>query len=116
MIPELGQFALVLALCIALVQAVFPVWGTLNRTPAWIAMARPLAWGQFLFLVLAVACLVQAFLTDDFSVAYVAHNSNTRMPDIYKVSAVWGAHEGSLAAKCTSTRHGQTRNYTDRRH
>ncbi len=96
MIPELGQFALVLALCIALVQAVFPVWGTLNRTPAWVAMARPLAWGQLLFLALAVACLVQTFLTNDFSVAYVAHNSNTRMPDIYKVSAVWGAHEGSL--------------------
>ena len=96
MIPELGQFALVLALCIALIQAIFPLWGSLNRTPGWIAMARPLAWGQFLFLALAVACLVQAFLIDDFSVAYVAHNSNTRMPDIYKVSAVWGAHEGSL--------------------
>jgi cytochrome c-type biogenesis protein CcmF len=96
MIPELGQFALVLALCIALVQAVFPLWGSLNRTAGWMAMARPLAWGHFLFLLLAFACLAQAFLTDDFSVAYVAHNSNTRLPDIYKVSAVWGAHEGSL--------------------
>ncbi len=96
MIPELGQVTLALALSIALVQAVFPLWGSLNRTPGWIAMARPLAWGQFVFLAVAFACLVQAFLTDDFSVAYVAHNSNTQMPDLYKVSAVWGAHEGSL--------------------
>ncbi len=96
MIPELGQVALALAFSITLTQAIFPLWGSLNRTHGWIAMARPLAFGQFLFLSVAFACLVQAFLTDDFSVAYVAHNSNTQMPDLYKVSAVWGAHEGSL--------------------
>ena len=68
MIPEIGQFALALALGIALVQAVFPLWGTLNTTRGWVAMARPLAWGQFLFLAVAFAALAQAFLTDDFSV------------------------------------------------
>ncbi len=96
MIPEIGHFALVLALCLALVLAIFPLAGTLSRTPAWVAMARPLAWGQFSFLTLAFLCLAQAFLTDDFSVAYVAQNSNTQMPTLYKISAVWGAHEGSL--------------------
>ncbi len=59
-------------------------------------MARPLAWGQFTFWRIAFALLLQAFLTDDFSVVYVATNSNTLMPTLFKVSAVWGAHEGSL--------------------
>ena len=68
MIPELGHFALILALCLALVQAVVPLVGSLNRTPAWVALARPVAWGQFLFLVLAFAALTYAFLVDDFSV------------------------------------------------
>ena len=96
MIPELGHFALILALCLAVVQAIFPLVGSLNRTPSWVAMARPLAYGQFVFLAFAFAALVHAFLTDDFSVMYVAQNGNTDLPTIYKVSAVWGAHEGSL--------------------
>ena len=96
MIPEIGHFALVLALCLAVVLAIFPLAGSLTRTPSWVAMARPLAWGQITFLTIAFLCLVQAFLTDDFSVAYVAQNSNTQMPTVYKISALWGAHEGSL--------------------
>ena len=88
MIPELGHFALILALGLAITQATFPLWGSFNGRRAWMEMARPLAWGQFTFLVLAFACLVQAFLTDDFSVVYVATNSNSLLPDIYKVSAV----------------------------
>jgi len=96
MIPELGHFALILALCLAIVQSVFPLVGSLNRTPSWVAMARPLAYGQFVFLAIAFAALVYAFLSDDFSVLYVAQNGNTELPTIYKVSAVWGAHEGSL--------------------
>jgi len=96
MIPELGHFALILALCLALVQATFPLIGSLNRTPSWVALARPLAWGQFTFLALAFAALIQAFLNDDFSVLYVAQNGNTMLPLMYKISAVWGAHEGSL--------------------
>ena len=96
MIPELGHFALILALCLALVQATFPLIGSLNRTPSWVALARPLAWGQFAFLALSFAALVQAFLGNDFSVLYVAQHGNTQLPLMYKISAVWGAHEGSL--------------------
>ncbi len=96
MIPELGHFALILALCLALVQAIFPLWGSFAGRRPWMELARPLAYGQLTFLALAFASLLQAFLTDDFSVVYVATNSNSLMPDIYKVSAVWGAHEGSL--------------------
>ncbi|HSQ07090.1 MAG TPA: heme lyase CcmF/NrfE family subunit, partial [Chromatiaceae bacterium] len=96
MIPEIGHFALILALALAVVQAVFPLAGSYTGSRAWMEMARPLAWGQFTFALIAFAALTQAFLTDDFSVAYVAQNSNSLMPQIYKVSAVWGAHEGSL--------------------
>ncbi len=96
MIPELGQYALILALCMAIVQAVVPLAGTVTRTPTWMAMARPVAWGQFVFLALAFAALTNAFLVDDFSVRYVAMHGNTQLPTIYKISAVWGAHEGSL--------------------
>jgi cytochrome c-type biogenesis protein CcmF len=96
MIPELGHFALILALCLALVQASFPLIGSLNGTRSWMAMARPLAYGQLAFIGIAFLCLVEAFLTSDFSVRYVATNSNSLLPDIYKISAVWGAHEGSL--------------------
>lgn len=96
MTPELGQFALILALCLATVQALFPLLGTFTRTPSWVALARTTAWGQFTFLSIAFACLVYAFVANDFSVAYVAQNGNTQLPTVYKVSAVWGAHEGSL--------------------
>ena len=96
MIPELGHFALILALCLVIVQATVPLIGSLNRTPSWVALARPMAYGQFVFLGIAFAALVYAFMTDDFSVMYVAQHGNTELPNIYKVSAVWGAHEGSL--------------------
>jgi len=96
MIPELGQFALILALCLAIIQAIFPLVGSLNRTPDWVALARPVAWGQFVFLVLSFGVLTHAFLVNDFSVLYVAQHGNTELPIIYKISAVWGAHEGSL--------------------
>jgi cytochrome c-type biogenesis protein CcmF len=95
-IPELGQFALILALCLAMVLAFFPLAGSLTNTPRWIALARPAALGQCFFTALAFACLVNAFLVDDFSVSYVAQHGNTLLPVMYKVSAVWGAHEGSL--------------------
>jgi len=95
-IPEIGHFALILALSLALVQTGFPLLGSLNNTPAWVALARPATWGQFLFLSIAIACLGWSFLADDFSVRYVASHGNTQLPDVYKISAVWGAHEGSL--------------------
>ena len=95
MIPELGTFALILALIVALVQSSLPMIGAANGNAAWIALARPAAQGQFTFVALAFACLTYAFVTSDFSVLYVASNSNTLLPTIYKVTAVWGGHEGS---------------------
>ena len=62
----------------------------------YLRLLSPLAWGQFVFLLLAFAVLTRAFLVDDFSVLYVAQHGNTQLPDVYKISAVWGAHEGSL--------------------
>ncbi len=96
MIPELGHLALILALILATAQAAMPLAGSLTGNRPWMIMARPLAYGQFVFVAIAFAALVEAFLTSDFSVLYVAQNSNTLLPDIYKFSAVWGGHEGSL--------------------
>jgi cytochrome c-type biogenesis protein CcmF len=96
MIAEIGHFALILALGMALVQAGFPLLGAAWRIPGWMAVARPAARAQFLFLVVSFACLVNVFINNDFSVAYVAQNSNTLLPVYYRISAVWGAHEGSL--------------------
>jgi len=95
-IPELGQFALVLALGLALVQAIFPLAGAELKRDDWMALARPAAAGQFVFVAIAFAVLTNAFLADDFSVLYVSRNSNTALPFFYKIAAVWGAHEGSL--------------------
>ncbi|MTI13787.1 heme lyase CcmF/NrfE family subunit [Sansalvadorimonas verongulae] len=96
MMPELGQLALILALCLATLLGTLPLIGTLTGQRSWQALARPLAAGQFVFMMLAFLVLVQAFVGDDFSVAYVANNSNSQLPVVYKVSAVWGGHEGSL--------------------
>jgi cytochrome c-type biogenesis protein CcmF len=96
MIPELGHFALILALCLAITQAVVPLAGSYANVRSWMAMSRSLAWGQLVFLGIAMAVLINAFLHNDFSVIYVAQHGNTKLPDVYKISAVWGAHEGSL--------------------
>ncbi len=96
MVPELGHFALILALVFAVLQATMPLIGSLQSNQTLIALARPLAWGQFTFISISFLALLFAFLADDFSVVYVATNSNTLMPTLYKISAVWGAHEGSL--------------------
>lgn len=96
MIPELGHVALILALCLALVLAVFPLLGAWRGNVVWMSLARPAAWGQFAMLLFSFGCLTYAFMVDDFSVAYVASNSNSALPWYYKFSAVWGAHEGSL--------------------
>ncbi|MEO5624245.1 MAG: heme lyase CcmF/NrfE family subunit [Dokdonella sp.] len=96
MIPELGQFALILALLLALAQCVLPILGAQIGNRALIAVARPAVAGQAVFVVLAFAILTYAFVTQDFSVAYVAQNSNSLLPWYYRFSAVWGAHEGSL--------------------
>ncbi len=96
MIPELGQITLALALALAVVQGVFPLVGAQRGIASWIALARPVARLQALVIAVAFALLVYSFLTHDFSVLYVAENSNTHLPTPYLVSAVWGAHEGSL--------------------
>ncbi|BCG02533.1 cytochrome c-type biogenesis protein CcmF (plasmid) [Paraburkholderia sp. PGU19] len=96
MIPELGLLALILALCLALVQASVPLAGAWRGDQRWMALAKPAARGQLMFLMFSFACLAHAFLTDDFSVAYVAQNSNSALPWYYKLSGIWGAHEGSL--------------------
>jgi len=95
-IPEIGQFALIVALCIAVTQAVVPLAGASFGIHRWIALSVPAALAQLLFVALAYGCLTWAFLSHDFSVAYVAQNSNTNLPLIYLVSGVWGGHEGSL--------------------
>lgn len=96
MIPELGHVALILALCLAIVQATVPLIGAWLGDRQWMGLAQPAAWGQFAMLAFSFACLTWAFMADDFSVAYVANNSNSALPWYYKFSAVWGAHEGSL--------------------
>ena len=94
MIPELGQFALILALCMAIMLAFFSITGAARNDTYWMSLAVPIARTQFLCIVTAFAVLVYAFITNDFSVVYVANNSNTLLPVQYRISAVWGAHEG----------------------
>ncbi|MDR1708434.1 MAG: c-type cytochrome biogenesis protein CcmF, partial [Candidatus Accumulibacter sp.] len=96
MIPELGHFALVSALCVALVQGILPLLGARHGRGGWAALARPAAGALNLLLLTAFFCLTAAFVLNDFSVLYVARHSNTRLPLLYRVSAVWGGHEGSL--------------------
>ncbi len=96
MIPEIGLFALILALLVALVQGTLPIMGAARGAGAWIAIARPAAWAQLLFVATAYGCLTWAFVSHDFSIEYVAHNSNSGLPMVYLISGVWGAHEGSL--------------------
>ncbi|MBL8448071.1 MAG: cytochrome c biogenesis protein CcsA, partial [Zoogloeaceae bacterium] len=96
MIPELGHFALILALLLALVQAVFPLVGAQRGVARLVAVARPAAQGQFVFVALAIAALGWSFVQDDFSVLYVASNSNSALPLQYKITGIWGSHEGSM--------------------
>jgi len=96
MMPELGQVFLILALLLAAVQAVVPLIGAQLNDSALMRVARPAAYGQFVFVVSAYAVLTWGFITQDFSIAYVAQNSNLQLPEGYRISAVWGAHEGSL--------------------
>ena len=96
MLPELGQFALILALLVALVQAVLPALGAQRGRVAWMAIARPAAIAQLAAVFVAFAALTAAFVQQDFSVRYVAENSNSLLPLVYRYTAVWGSHEGSL--------------------
>ena len=96
MIPELGQFALILALTLALAQCVLPIAGAARGNATWMAVARPAAQGQFVFVAIAFGCLAWSFASNDFSVLNVATNSNSHLPLHYRLAATWGSHEGSL--------------------
>ena len=96
MLPELGQFALLLAFVVAIVQATLPMVGAQRGIGAWMDVARPAAYAQLACVALAFLALTVAFVTQDFSVKYVAENSNSLLPLAYRYSAVWGSHEGSL--------------------
>ena len=96
MIPEIGQFALILALSLAICQGVLPLIGAHRNDVAMMRVGKTAALGQLVFVAVAFGCLTWSFLSSDFSVLYVANHSQLSLPTIYKVSAVWGAHEGSL--------------------
>ena len=96
MIPEIGQFALIIALLLALTQATFPLLGASRGNHGWIALAAPAGQAQFIFVAIAFCCLGYSFITNDFSVLNVATNSNSQLPLHYRLAATWGSHEGSL--------------------
>ena len=94
--PELGRFALALACCLALAQAVLPMIGAGRRDIRLMATAPALALGQLAALAISFACLANAAITDDFSVQNVAENSALAKPLLYKITGIWGNHEGSI--------------------
>jgi len=96
MIPELGHFSLILALFVALALGVLSVAGGQQGRGDWMALARPGAQALWLLTAFSFGCLIYAFYTNDFSVAYVAEHSNSKLPGIYRIAGVWGGHEGSL--------------------
>lgn len=96
MIGEVGHFSLVLALLMAMLLAVYPMWGAQKNHPQMMALAKPLAIGMFLFTLIAYACLTWGFISNDFTLNYVAQNSNSLLPIYYRITAVWGGHEGSF--------------------
>ena len=96
MIPEFGHYALVLALALGLMQSVAPVIGALRRDAALMELANSTALMQFAFVAFSFAMLTTCYVTSDFSVATVFENSNSQMPFVYKISSVWGNHEGSM--------------------
>lgn len=96
MIPEYGQLALIFSFFLAVALSVVPLVGTFTRRPIWMSMGNSLAAGLFIFVLIAYLCLTWSFYVDDFSVKYIANNSNSLLPTIYKICAVWGGHEGSL--------------------
>jgi cytochrome c-type biogenesis protein CcmF len=96
MIPEVGQFALIMALLLALTQATVPMIGAARGLRSWMAVAAPAGQAQFVFIAIAFCCLGYSFITNDFTVLNVATNSNSQLPLHYRLAATWGSHEGSL--------------------
>ncbi|MDD0824524.1 heme lyase CcmF/NrfE family subunit [Mannheimia sp. AT1] len=96
MIAELGNYALALSLAISILLAILPIWGAEKQNHTLMALARPMTWAMFLSLTVSFGTLFYLFAVNDFTVQYVVNNSNTKLPIHYRLSAVWGAHEGSL--------------------
>src|SRR5262249_350031 len=96
MVPEIGQFALIVALLLAVTQATLPLIAPSGGNRIWIALAGPAGQAQFIFVVIAFCCLGYSFITNDFSVLNVATNSNSQLPLHYRLAVTWGSHEGSL--------------------
>ena len=96
MIPEIGQFALIIALLLAITQSSIPMIGAARGNRSWVAVAVPAGQAQFIFVAIAFSCLAYSFITSDFSVLNVATNSNSHLPLHYRLAATWGSHEGSL--------------------
>jgi cytochrome c-type biogenesis protein CcmF len=96
MIPELGHYALMLALGLALIQGIMPIIGTRSNDPVLMSMAAPTAQAQFVFVAIAFAALATSYVTSDFSVLNVYENSHSQMPLVYRLTSVWGNHEGSM--------------------
>ena len=96
MVPEIGHFALIVAFCLAVIQTIVPIAGAQLNISRFVALAKPVAHGQFVFVAIAFGALVAIFVNKDYSVLYAAMHSNSQLPLLYRVSAVWGGHEGSL--------------------
>ncbi len=96
MIPEIGQFSLILAFCFAIIQGILPLIGVWKNQPKLANTVVPAARAQFVFIIIAFLCLDYSFYVNDFSVLYVASNSNSQLPLIYRLAALWGGHEGSM--------------------
>ncbi len=96
MIALFGNLSLILALIFSFIQSVLPLCGYWRQNPYLLAFARPSVWGQCIFVLIAYLLLTVAFVTNDFSIAYVAENSHPLLPLMYRLTAVWGAHEGSI--------------------
>jgi cytochrome c-type biogenesis protein CcmF len=95
-IPEIGQFSLILAFCFAIVQGTLPLVGVWKNQPALFNLAVPAARVQFVFIAISFICLDYSFYANDFSVLYVASNSNSHLPLAFRLAALWGGHEGSM--------------------
>ena len=96
MIPEIGHFSLILALLVALTLGSFPIIGAARGNTVWMGLAKPLSALQFALITFSFLCLAYAFAAKDYSVVYVANNSNSQLPLQFRIAAVWGGHEGSL--------------------
>ena len=96
MIPEIGHFALILALVLSVILGIVPLIGSLRGINTWVLLARPLGLNLMVMIGIAYLCLTWSFVNSDFSVAYVANHSNSQLPLVYRISGVWGGHEGSM--------------------